>query len=382
MKKITFILILLFPAFLTHAQKEARFCFQFDDSSRIEKVETRFLLDGQGSERITLQARKGKKGKWTFTVPDSVFQRYSLSTFFVSQIENDTLVRFGMAIKVPDKKVGLEISNVFYFPQNSLPLLKLKTDSIVYTPDGKGVGILFKLENPGQTARLNAELSTRSYYFMGKNREMLAYLSGMLKKYRNSEVVSRWVFFHLDGIKYQLSVDEIQSIYNLLSEKDKQSYFGKKTYSYIVGKKNFNYDRFPNLVLPENLTASPQYVIRDSSRYNLVIFSHSACPPCHAMIPLLKEIYNDLKDKLEITYISADDKRFVGNWKRVMQEQTVPWRSLLSADDRENVINNTYQINSFPTAYLVYPGGKFEPIDVRKTPEKEKLYRLVNTPRP
>ena len=382
MKKITFILILLLPAFLAYAQKEARFCFQFDDSSRIEKVETRFLLDGQGSERITLQARKGKKGKWTFTVPDSVFQRYSLSTFFVSRIENDTLVRLGMAIKVPDKKTGLEISNVFYFPQNSIPLLKLKTDSIVYTPDGKCAGILFRLENPGQTARLNAELSTRSYHLMGKNREMLAYLSGMLKKYRNSEVVSRWVFFHLDGIKYRLSADEIQGIYDLFPEKAKQSYFGRKIDSYLTGKKNFNYDRFPNLVLPENLTASPQYVIRDSSRYNLVIFSHSACPPCHAMIPLLKEIYNDLKDKLEITYISADDKRFVKNWKRVMQERAVPWRSLLSADDRENIINNTYQIYSFPTAYLVYPGGKFEPVDVRKTPEKEKLYRLVNTPRP
>lgn len=378
MKKQILLLTLLLSAFFANAQKENRFCIQFDAKSRIEKVETRFSMPGQKITHLFVPGQEIGKRKWMFTIPDSVFQKYWALKLIVSRRENDTLVQGETQIKVPGGEPGLSISNVFYFPQDSVPLLKLKTDSIVYNPSGKFLGIIFRLTNPGQTAILNAELSTRCYDLMGKNREMLTYLSGMLKKYPASEVVSRWTFFRLDGIKFRLPADELQEIYNLLSEKDKQSDNGKKFYAYLEGKKNFNPNHFPNLMLPENKTASPQYVIRDSSRYNLVIFSHSACAPCHAMIPLLKEIYNDLKDNLEITYISADDKYFVEKWKKIMQEQAVPWRSLLSADDHENVINNTYQISSFPTAYLVYPGGKFEKIDVREKPDKEKLYRLVS----
>lgn len=378
MKKLLLSLILLQSAFFANAQKEARFCIQFDDSSRIEKVETRFSMPGQEVTHIFVPGREIEKKKWMFTVPDTVFRKYWALKLIISRRENDTLVQGETLIKVPGEEPGLLISNIFYFPQDSIPFLKLKTDSIVYNPSGKFLGIIFRLTNPGQTAILNAELSTRCYSLMGKSREILAYLSGMLEKYPDSEVVSRWAFFRLDGIKFKMTANELQEIYNLFSEKDKQSDNGKKFHAYLEGKKSFNFNHFPNLMLPENKTASPQYVIRDSSHYNLVIFSHSACAPCHAMIPLLKEIYNDLKDKLEITYISADNKHFVKNWQRVMREQSVPWRSLLSADDHENIINNTYQISSFPTAYLVYPGGKFEKIDVREKPDKEKLYRLVS----
>lgn len=380
MKKQILLFTFLLSAFFANAQKEARFCIQLDDSSRIEKVETRFSMPGQEVSHIFVPGREIEKRKWMFTVPDSVFQKYWALKLLISKRERDTLVQGETQIKIPGEEPGLSISNIFYFPQDSVPFLKLKTDSIVYDPSGKFRGITFWLTNPGQTAILNAELSTRCYGLMGKSREMLAYLSGMLEKYPDSEVVSRWAFFKLSGIKFKLPADELQEIYNLFSEKDKQSGNGTKFYAYLEAKKNFNSNHFPNLMLPENKTASPQYVIRDSSHYNLVIFSHSACPPCHDMIPLLKEIYNDLKDKLEITYISADNKDFVKNWKNIIQKYAIPWRSLLSADDHENVINNTYQVSSFPTAYLVYPGGKFEKIDVREKPDKEKLYRLVSGP--
>lgn len=381
MKKQIITLILLLGAFLSQAQKEARLCFQFDDESQIEKVETRFSMPGQAIAHIFVPGQEIEKRKWMFTIPDSVFQKYWTIKLIITRREGDTLVQGETAIKVPGEEPGLTITNVFYFSKDSIPFLSLKTDSVVHNPSGKFLGIIFLLDNPEQTALLNAQLSTHCYKLMGKNREILAYLTGMLKKYPGSEVVGRWTLENIRSVQYALSAEELQSVIDLLSEKDKQSYLGEKIQAYLEAKRNFSYNRFPNLILPESSTDSPERVIRDTSRYNLVIFSHSACPPCHAMIPLLKEIHNDLKNKLEITYISVDDKKFVKHWKTdVMQKYNIPWRSLLSANNPDQV-SNTYQIRSFPTAYLVHPGGKFEKIDVREKPDKEKLYRLVNKPR-
>lgn len=377
MKKQMTTLILLLGTFLSQAQKEARLCFQFDDKSQIEKVETRFSMPGQEITHIFVPGQEIEKRKWIFTIPDTVFQKYWALKLLVSRREGDTLVQGETEIKVPGKEPDLFISNVFYFSKDSVVFLNLKTDSVAYDSSGKFRGILFLLTNPEQTATLNAQLNTRYYNIMGKSRELLAYFSEMLKKYPGSEVVGRWALDVLYSMKYNLSVDELQGITALLSEKDKQSYLGKKYQAYLEAKRNFNYNHFPNLVLPENFTESPEHVIRDTSRYNLVIFSHSACIHCHAMIPLLKEIYGDLKNQLEITYISVDDNRFVKNWEtNVIQKYAIPWRSLLSANDPDQV-SDTYQIRSFPTAYLVHPGGKFEEIDVRKKTDKEKLYRLV-----
>lgn len=375
MKKLICLFIFLQLSGLAGAQKEARLCLQFGDSC-IEKVETRFLYDGLSVERITLQAEETEKGKWMLTVPDSIFSQYRLSTFLISRRQNDSLVQIGMAIKVPVGDTTLFISNIFHFSPDSIPHLKLKTDSLVCDPSGKYLGMFFLLTNPTQTEVLNAQISTRGLELMRNPKGMQEYITDMLRQYPGSEVVGRWMLDKLFNISSCLSADELREIYDLFPEKSKQSYFGRKLRSYLEAKANFNYDHFPNRKLPETFTSSPQLIISDSSRYNLIIFSHSACGPCHAMIPLLKTIYADLKDKLEMTYISADDKKFVKHWPRIMREQAVPWRSLLSVDDQQNVLY-TYQVSSYPTAYLVAPGGKFEKIDVRETAEKEKLYRLV-----
>lgn len=143
-----------------------------------------------------------------------------------------------------------------------------------------------------------------------------------------------------------------------------------------IDKKFFEWNVFRHPVLPEYLTGKMEPVIRDTSKYNLVIFSASGCGYCHLQIPLLKEIYKDWKDVLEMTYISLDRPTAIFGRKKVMREKEIPWRSLVAAHNLQE-INYHFSIRSIPYALLYYPGGKKEVIAIRKTEQKEKLYSLL-----
>jgi thiol-disulfide isomerase/thioredoxin len=81
---------------------------------------------------------------------------------------------------------------------------------------------------------------------------------------------------------------------------------------------------FPNMqlkVLGEDRTES---IIINKEKEDLIIFTASWCQPCHKLIPVLKELYAELKDKLVFTYISIDDSKTVENWPRVIQENQLP----------------------------------------------------------
>jgi thiol-disulfide isomerase/thioredoxin len=117
-------------------------------------------------------------------------------------------------------------------------------------------------------------------------------------------------------------------------------------------------------------------IIQDITKFNLIVFSASWCTPCHKQIPILKEIYNDLQENIEITYISLDEPKSVNKWKELMVKENIPWRSLLAVNDVK-AIKNIYNAIVIPYGLLVYPSGKVEVIEVRDPIAKAKLYKLV-----
>ena len=98
--------------------------------------------------------------------------------------------------------------------------------------------------------------------------------------------------------------------------------------------------------------------------------------PCIEEIPILKEIYNDLKDQLDITYISMDNTKTAGYWRNLMSEKAIPWRSLMAKNNMEEVQEKYNPSKSVPFILLVYPNKHVEIIDVRNKNDKEKLYSV------
>lgn len=373
MKKTILLIVLLIAVFSAKGQNNTHIYFNLDKALKINQVKVR-LTPYEGESDTIIYAIKIKKNSWKLTIPDAILDQYILSSFYLEENKRDSIISHRLSTKVANGHDTLYINNIYHLPKGSSQRLNL-TYSLTSTERGKSE-ILYEISDPQENERINAQISSNIFTLIGSSKKMLAYFNSMHQTYPNSSVVARWAFWFLLNEGEELDVDCLREFYNGLSETDQNTYFGQKFFKYIESRSNFNPDRFQNMMLPENKSGAPEYIIQDTSIYNLVIFSHSACGPCHEMIPLLKEIYADLKGGLEITYISADDKKFVDNWKKVMEQNKVPWRSLLAVNDLERV-RNTYQVRSFPTTYLVHPGGRFENLDLRKTPNKEKLYELI-----
>ena len=165
---------------------------------------------------------------------------------------------------------------------------------------------------------------------------------------------------------------DISTIYKSFSSQNKGSYFGHKIKQFI--EMNF----FENLMLPTWDTKQLKSIIKDTTKFSLVVFSASWCGPCHKQIPNLKKIHNDLNEKLDLVYVSIDGPETVDEWKQLMIDEQIPWRSLLGVNDVKG-LQNKYYIQSIPLAFLVPPTGKLHRLKLYEKKDIELIYAIVNS---
>jgi len=77
-----------------------------------------------------------------------------------------------------------------------------------------------------------------------------------------------------------------------------------------------------------------------------------------------------------MVYISIDEPATVENWKKMMKEEQIPWRSLLAVDNIRK-IKDRYYVQGIPYSILVYPDGHMEDINVRQKESLDKLYKIL-----
>jgi len=133
---------------------------------------------------------------------------------------------------------------------------------------------------------------------------------------------------------------------------------------------------FENMLLPTLDGKSNEPVITDFSKMNLVVFTASWCTPCREEIPLLKEIYNDLKTNLIITYITLDDKKTIETFKDLLRNENIPFRTLLASREDEDIRKKYFIVRGIPHVLLVYPDKRMDIIEIRDGVQKEKLYAV------
>jgi thiol-disulfide isomerase/thioredoxin len=169
------------------------------------------------------------------------------------------------------------------------------------------------------------------------------------------------------------SVVDARSVYNLFSEKTRTSIFGKE----IAQKLLQDWTKFENLTMKNILNDKDETVIQNPTKYTLINLTASWCVYCRKEIPLLKQIYKDLKSEdFEMTSISVDDLGSIQTFKKQVTNDSIPWRNL-TAYPLNEAIWKKYAVNGIPLSILVFPDQHIEFMDVRKDEIRNKLYQYV-----
>lgn len=108
-------------------------------------------------------------------------------------------------------------------------------------------------------------------------------------------------------------------------------------------------------------------------KYVFLDFWSTTCAPCIKEFPKIKEVYDKFSQK-DIEIIGIVDIRGEIDIKKFINDKNVTWKNI----DEKNPLTVTkgYNVNSWPTSYLIDPNGKIIATDMRGDELNNKLESL------
>lgn len=327
--------------------------------------------------------------KWTFIIPDSISKM--VDSYGIHTRPFDFKTNTFYKIEFAGLSKNKQFSSFIYDEKNPIleaTYLETKQDKGV---PGQGffyaVNDTFACDGPSLSRDLfsinlkakdtEMELGMKFPLFsivdMDHYEASLAEKDSISKLYPNSRYLMSQFYNSRGSFK---NMDDAKKIYDNFSKENKSTWFGEESGNFIANYKKLYSSGFENVSLKNSDTETSEPIIRDSTKFTLVIFSASWCSPCHRIIPKLMDVYKDLNGKLDMVYVSLDQSKTVNDWKKLIKEKNIPWRSLVTVG-RVKEIEDKYDAGSIPHMLLVYPDKSVKKIDIRQKDDKEMLYRLV-----
>ncbi len=355
-----------------------------------KKYETMYLranLNGLNDEFIDIGGQSDNGLNWNFEIPDSIVSHtlwYTIRTgeynpsqkkifeiCLIAVSQNDTIDgKSGRLLFLYDNKMPVlrmkyvksEVSNEANYQITDSLIMEngqLVTDYFLLNPIIEGSDFEIELENP--------QISMPS--LCDDNQVFIYTLDSLSQKYPDSRYLMMQASVYT---VFRANKTEGKKIYNNFTKANRDTFWGQRMKKYLY---TF---QFQNMKLPTSTNLkNEEQVIVDSKKYNLIVFSASWCEPCRKEIPILKQVYNDLNRKLDMVYISLDNVKTVAAWQKLINVESIPWRSL-SAYENINKVQQQYNVVfGIPCILLVAPNGTAEFLDVRKAEDKQRLYQLL-----
>lgn len=159
-------------------------------------------------------------------------------------------------------------------------------------------------------------------------------------------------------------------IYNNFSAKIKNSEYGKILNQDLNNRSKLEVgNQFPEMSFGNNNISSVF-----GTKYTLVDFWFSYCQPCIEAMPKYKTLYADYKGRgFEIIGISSDRTQDIANWKNTVEKYRLVWKNF---HDKNKMETTKYNINSFPTTFLLNADGKI--IKKNISPEELNVFLKEN----
>lgn len=348
-----------------------------------DQILANFVLVGY--QEVTVNGIKEGSNTWVFPFPDSISDKidhYSFSYAPIDTADGKTLRGTMSDIAFFALHEGDTIRRVELTMDKNMMEYNAKyvSHSTFENRIGDHIDWITETDIFEIPYKANTEFAIQSehpyfgWFYDGKENKEIEYDKGIelyleiIKKYPDSRYLISRVNELISSFK---SKKDIEQLYDTFSEKNKQSPFGQAIKLHISA-----FD-FENSSLPKWDTEESEDIIIDKSRNALIVFSASWCGPCRAQIPLLKEIYADVKDKVDFVFVSMDDRKTVDAWREEMKKEEIPWRSVLAADQLKE-IREKYHVTGYPYGLLYRASdGKAEVIEVRSDEGKERVYDLA-----
>ena len=326
--------------------------------------------------------------KWIFNIPDSIIEMVNYYHIRTRPFDFNTNTAYSAYFKGLAKD---DSSYYDYVYDEKNPILEANYIDTKHYPGVKGNfsivsdtlcldGVsrnddLFSVDFKKRNTELELSMKYRNFSFMDMdNYEIaLAERDSISSKYPDSKYLMSQFYSICSSFK---NMDDAKKIYDNFSEESKSTWFGKESGNYIANYNKLYSSGFENVLLINSATEISEPIIRDSTKFTLIIFSASWCGGCHKIIPKLMDVYKDLNGKLEMVYISLDQRKTVNDWKKLVKEKSIPWRSLITVG-RVKEMEDKYDAGSIPHMLLVYPDKSVKKIDIRQKKDKEMLYQLV-----
>ena len=355
------------------------------EGKRFDNLYLFILLDNRDRELISGHSEDGYR--WEFQYPNRLYDYIlwfnildtnvpdtveHILTFYLD-LQGDTLRALGgHFFDRPSSFIRARYLGTATF---DIPMIRRGTeDDFVY---GTSIHDRFEIISNVEDQQFiaSAKIATRHYGFWRWGltaEEMLEKDMTFVQQYPNSRAMIGLI---ARGLDLYGSQENLAKIFNLFTPELQQSFYGQKIYRELM-RDNVT---FVNQKLPTWNTDELEWIVQDSSRYNLILFSASWCGPCTRQVPILKEIYSDLGQQIIMTYISLDDERTVDNWRTKMQEHQIPWRSLMVLTrEMDRTIREYYAVRGIPAAILVHPNTmQKERLNLWEEADRQRLYDLV-----
>lgn len=174
------------------------------------------------------------------------------------------------------------------------------------------------------------------------------------------------------------SYEKGQILYDLLSEKNKASFFGRllKEHTETLAVSALGVDCPDFTVLDE----SGKEVTLNAQKGEIMVldFWASWCGPCRGEMVNLREQYAEFKDRgVRFMSISLDDS--VKKWEKACEEEKIPWLSTRDTGGwAKSKIRELFGIQSIPFIVLLDSEGKIVAKNIRRDSLRKKIIELLD----